>query len=85
MIGTMAANIAMSASLSILWGMINALQLMVNLPLMNVNFPANAIFFYTLLMNMANLDVLPINGLEGVLFTFEEYSFPSNFQLMDIF
>ena len=39
MYGNLAANIVLSASLQMLWGMINVMQLIVKLPIMNVTFP----------------------------------------------
>ena len=35
-------NLAMSASLSELWGMIHGLQIMTHMPITNIKFPANA-------------------------------------------
>ena len=55
------------------------------MPLMNVNFPVNAIFFYNLLMNMASLNILPSDDIESGMFTFDENPIPDNFELMDIF
>jgi len=39
MYGNLAVNLIMSASLQMLWGMINVLQLIVKMPLMNIVFP----------------------------------------------
>lgn len=39
MYGNLAVNIVLSASLQMLWGMINVMQLIVKLPIMNVTFP----------------------------------------------
>jgi len=39
MYGNLAINIAMSASLQMLWGMINVMQLIVKMPLFNITFP----------------------------------------------
>eukprot|EP00347_Sterkiella_histriomuscorum_P019592 403341040 len=79
MYGSMAMNVVMAASLSLLWGMINVLQLIINMPLMNVDFPMNAIYFYTLLMDMANFDLLPSQEVESNMFEFEETSNLANF------
>lgn len=35
----LAINVATSASLQMLWGMINVMQLIVQLPLLNISFP----------------------------------------------
>jgi hypothetical protein len=45
--------------MSLLWSLINVMQLIVNLPLLNVQFPANAVKFYSFLDQMANFDLIP--------------------------
>ena len=61
--GTMASSFAitviMGASLNQLWSMVNGLQLAVHLPLFSSNFPANASFILTLLIDIATFDMLP--------------------------
>lgn len=39
MYGNLAVNLVMSASLQMLWGMINVMQLIVKMPLLNITFP----------------------------------------------
>ena len=39
--------------------MLNAIQVMVNMPLMNINFPSNVVFYYNILMDLVQLNVLP--------------------------
>ena len=39
MYGNLAVNIVLSASLQMLWGMINVMQLIVKFPILNVTFP----------------------------------------------
>ncbi|CDW81605.1 UNKNOWN [Stylonychia lemnae] len=96
MYGSLALNVIMyllysiitllrAASLSMLWGMVNVLQLIINMPLMNVSFPMNAVFFYNLLMDMANFDLLPSKEIESGVFEFEDSTTPPQFQMMDIF
>ena len=55
------------------------------MPLMNVDFPANAILFYNLLMSMASFDLLPSTSMQTSVFEFKDSSTPDNFQMMDIF
>jgi len=43
-----------------LWGMINTVQLIVYMPLMNVNFPPNAVLFYSLVANVAQFNIVPV-------------------------
>eukprot|EP00347_Sterkiella_histriomuscorum_P004791 403359083 len=78
-------NLAMSASLQFLWGMINVVQLIVHMPLFKINFPVNAIFFYSLLLDMSQFDILPSGDLESSIFQFSDSETDQNFQLMDIF
>ena len=49
------------------------------MPLMNVDFPANAILLYNLLMNMASFDILPSTPMEIGIFEFEDSTTPDNF------
>jgi hypothetical protein len=46
MMGNLALNLIMAASLQYLWGMINVMQMIVNMPMLQVQFPSNAILFY---------------------------------------
>jgi hypothetical protein len=39
MYGNLAVNLVMSASLQMLWGMVNVMQLIIKMPLMNITFP----------------------------------------------
>jgi hypothetical protein len=57
--GNFAANLILSGSLSLLWGMINALQIIAHLPLLMVMMPANASNFYTFIINIANFNIVP--------------------------
>ena len=42
-----------------LWGMINMMQLIVNMPLLNVQFPQNAVIFYNFINSVANFNLIP--------------------------
>ena len=42
-----------------LWGLVNVLQLIIHMPLVNVNFPINAQFFYGILIQIATFDLIP--------------------------
>jgi hypothetical protein len=55
----MAVNVAMSVSLQLLWALVNVMQLLLIMPLINVNFPVNAATFYAYLIDIANFDVIP--------------------------
>eukprot|EP00347_Sterkiella_histriomuscorum_P007176 403349968 len=73
-ISNFAINILMSASLQYLWGMINALQLILAMPLLDIQLPANTKMFYNLLISMSSFDVLPTQELgEETLAKMEKY------------
>lgn len=42
-----------------LWGFINTLQLILYLPMLNVYFPKNVKLFYSILLPLANADIIP--------------------------
>ena len=66
------ANIALAAllnlSLSMLWSCLNALQLMVYMPLFAIKYPANAFGFIEPLSKIANFDILNEFELQQKLF-----------------
>ena len=72
MYGNLAINIALSASLQMLWGMINVMQLIVKFPILNVTFPSNAGSFYTLINDVANFDIIPTESIKNSIFSFSE-------------
>eukprot|EP00347_Sterkiella_histriomuscorum_P009028 403342805 len=83
---SMALNIAMSASLQMLWGMINTVQMIVHMPLINIDFPANTMLFYSLLFEISNFQLVPSDDINTQIFDFSETEdTQQNFQLLDIF
>jgi len=61
-----------SFSLSYLWGLINALQMIVYLPLFNINFPANINMFNSILISVATFDIIPkIDKINKFVFKFK--------------
>ena len=81
----MAANVAMSASLQMLWSMINVIQLIVKLPLLNVNFPQNAASFYNLITQMSSFNLIPTDKINGIFFNFTDKDMQKfNFQQMGL-
>lgn len=59
-------------SLNYLWSIINCLQLIVYLPLINLTFPANANFFFAIIIKVATLDIVPmIDDINEAVFSFE--------------
>jgi len=69
-----------------LWGMVNALQLIVYIPLFSINMPSNAKYFYNLIVGFVEFDIFPADWVGEDLFKFEEgEAFNANFETMDIF
>lgn len=62
-VGNLILNVALSGSLCMLWGMINALQIIVHMPMMQTNFPANTQMLLDMFISVANFkyfDTKPI-------------------------
>ena len=57
-------NILLAGSLSLLWGLINSLQLVTHFPLINVIFPTNAKTYFGVMFEIANFDLIPTDDLE---------------------
>lgn len=56
-------SLLVSASLQYLWGMISAQQIVVLLPLFNVQIPANTYLFFEQLMMIAAFDLIPTDSI----------------------
>jgi len=66
-----------------LWGMLNVMQLIVNMPLLNVMFPQNAIMFYGFINDIANFDIIPTDKIKQAIFSFSKEDEPDpNFESM---
>ena len=78
MYSSFAVNIIMAASFQLLWGMLNVIQLIINMPLLNVDFPSNTVFFYSLLMTMAQFDILPSKTINANILIFDTSTMSSD-------
>ena len=56
-------QIALSGSLSLLWGMVNTLQIIIQMPLVNLTLPPNAMILSKSLASMASFDFIPVNSI----------------------
>ena len=56
---TLGINVALSGAMSQVWGMINGMQLMVNLPLFDITFPSLSKMMVEDLITIATFDVMP--------------------------
>jgi len=71
-IGNMVMNIVLSGAMNLLWGMVNALQLIVVMPLLSIKMPANASSLLLMIMGIANFEVLPTDDIFGTIFNFTD-------------
>ena len=78
MYSSFAINIIMAASFQLLWGMLNVIQLIINMPLLNVDFPSNTVFFYNFLMTMAQFNILPSNTINANILNFDTSTMASD-------
>ena len=65
-------NLFLSASLQYLWEMVNAQQIIVLLPLFNVQIPQNAQSIFKPLMYVASFDVIPTDMIYSEIFPMEQ-------------
>ena len=65
-------NIAFSSSMYLLWGLINTLQMILYLPMLEVSFPANVKFLYSILLPVACLDLIPSEYTTELVFDFSD-------------
>ena len=67
--------------------MVNALQIIANIPLISVNFPANASYFFSLILKIANFNIIPMEKIIDEIFNFsnKDTSFSKEFNALDIF
>lgn len=49
-----------------LWGMINVMQIIVHMPLLNVSFPQNTSFFYSLIIDISSFNLIPESWLKAI-------------------
>jgi len=81
---TFVLNWLLSFSLSLLWGMINSLQIVVHFPLTSLVYPANAKLFYSFFITISTFDMLPTKTINAFIFTFsEEEAISENFEEYD--
>lgn len=71
-VSNIAFSFSMSTSLSILWGLINCLQIAVYMPLLNVEFPPNVGLMLNKLTDVATFNILPMDLLNSYFFNFTE-------------
>ena len=60
-------NVLLASSLSLLWGLINSLQLKTHFPLANFRYPINAAIWYGTLYKVATFDIVSTEALEALI------------------
>lgn len=58
--------------MQLMWGMVNALQIFVHLPLLNITYPANAIMFCDTIEGLVNFKLIPTDKILDKIFTFSD-------------
>jgi hypothetical protein len=61
MVSNYALNVFMSSALSLLWGMINGLQILSIMPLVNSDMPGNAWFFFMQIYTIASFNIVDVS------------------------
>ena len=54
-------NLLMASSLQLLWKMLASIQLIVHLPLFSVAFPPNARYVFSMVIDLANFKIIPVD------------------------
>jgi len=65
-------NLLLSASLNMIWSLMNTMQIMVHLPLLNLSFPPIAQTISKLFLSIANFDVIPHEIINKFIFDFND-------------
>ena len=71
MAGNFAVSVVLSASLNLLWSLLNSLQVIVMLPLLKTNFPSNAYLLSQTLNKVANFNVIPMQKINEMILKYE--------------
>ncbi len=81
-------------SLSMLWGLINVIQMILILPLVQVVYPNNALMINSAILTIANFEILPSERISSKLFkfgaliplsdSFERFGFSSPFLIFNM-
>ena len=69
---TTGTNILLTGSIALIWGLVNALQMVMNLRISEEGFPPNVDYLYNVMLPLANLDVIPPEFSTEVLFEFSD-------------
>jgi hypothetical protein len=59
MVLVISVNFIFMSSIALIWGLINSLELVIFLPLVNLNFPAQIALIYSIFIPMTTMDIVP--------------------------
>ena len=62
-----AINIILASSLSLLWGLINAAQLVIHFPMLNYRWQNSSAIIFRQLYELATLDLIPTDWAEDMI------------------
>ena len=57
--------------MQLLWGMVNTLQLIIYMPLLQVYFPQNCVYFFTFIVDIVNFSIIPTDKILDKVFAFK--------------
>ncbi|CDW88206.1 cadg domain containing protein [Stylonychia lemnae] len=84
--GNLAVNIILSSSIQMLWGMINAFQLIVLMTLFNLKITGDVLYFFKMVAQLSSFSLIPTDEYVHYFFDFSESTpISENFSSMDIF
>ena len=69
---TVITNLLLRSTISQIWGMINALQIIAYMTYLNVYFPANVEIFFGFIINLSEFDIFPTADILHFIFPFLE-------------
>ena len=72
--GSVVLNILMASSMNELWGQMNILQMIIAIPLMEVDMPENSLQLWSGIIEFATFDVLPSADITNFIFGEEAFS-----------
>lgn len=68
--GGFVINLLLASTLSLLWGLVNVLQVITHLIFLQTNIPQHAYLFNEMLLSAANLDIVPMDTVYEHLFPY---------------
>lgn len=58
-VSSLGLNALVSGSISVIWGLINTLQMLLYMPLFEVVFPQNVFHLYSVILPLSSMDIIP--------------------------